>query len=165
MKTSDLKNEDGFITIALVLLLSLLIMIGTCRVELAKMFAIRTQLHTACDAAALAGSSTAAVTPADITYVTEIDEEGNIGEVGDTIRREIVGRWDIDLDKNRADPEGVFAAQLNYPNFDDTNWSSSVNGEEYLFRLHGIPFRSPLTVIWNTNLYLNSECTSKAVHR
>ncbi len=158
MKSSDLKNEDGFITVALVLLLSLLIMIGTYRVELAKMFAIRTQLHTACDAAALAGTSTAAVTPADISYVTEINSEG------DTVIREIVGRWDIDLDKNRADPEGLFAAKLNYPNFDDTNWSSSVNGDEYLFRLH-IPFRSPLTAIWNTNLYLNSECTSKVVHR
>jgi Flp pilus assembly protein TadG len=159
LKTSDLNNQDGFITVALVLLLSLLIVIGTYRVELVKMFAIRTQLHTACDAASLAGASTAAVTPADISYVTEIDAEGN------TVKREIVGRWDVDLDKNLADPEGVFAAQLNYPNFDDTNWSSSVNGDEYLFRLHGIPFHSPLTAIWNSKLYLNSECTSKAVHR
>lgn len=159
MKTSRLENKDGFITVALVLLLSLLILVGTYRVELAKMFAIRTQLHTACDAASLAGASTAIVTPADITYVNEIDAEGN------TITREIVNRWDVDLDKNRADPEGVFVAQLNYPSFDDTNWSSSVDGDQYLFKMHGIPFRSPLAVIWNTNLYLQSECTSRVVHR
>lgn len=159
MKPFGVEKEAGFIAVPLILLLSLLILIGTYRVELAKMFAVRTQLHTACDAASLAGASTAAVTPADVTYTNEVDAEGN------TVTREIVNEWNVDLDKNRADPEGVFAAQLNYPNFDNTNWSSSVNGDQYMFRLHGIPFRSPLTVIWNTNLYLNSECTSKVVHR
>ncbi len=159
MKTSILEKEDGFITVALVVLLSLLILIGTYRVELAKMFAIRTQLHTACDAASLAGAATATVTPYDISYVDEIDAEGN------SVIREVVGRWDVDLDKNRADPEGVLAAQLNYPNFDNNNWSSSVNGDQYTFSLYGIPFRSPLTAIWHTKLYLKSECTSRVVHR
>lgn len=159
LKTSDLKKEAGFITVALVLLLALLIMVGTYRVELARMFAIRTQMHTACDAASLAGISTGTYIPGDTVYTTATDLDGN------TVTREIVTRWDLDLDKNRADQQGVFAAQLNYPNLDSSNWSSSVNGDQYEFRLRGIPFRSPLTTFWHTNLYLNSACTSRMVHR